>query len=182
MREPVIIRLTPDIIEYADNVAALRQGSAFLKHRSPANGLAADFEVSLAHHRLGARCEAAGKIYLNPITWHALAERIKNLPDLGAFIDVKGRPRDTNDLIVQKDANDQFAYLFISAEHHPDYHIFGWAWGYEAKQQRFWRDPAGGRPAYFMPNEELPHSPDELRALIHDKQEEMMQFAREVLN
>ena len=40
------------------------------------------------HHRLGARCEVAGKLFLNPIKWHALAIKIRRLPDLGDFVDV----------------------------------------------------------------------------------------------
>jgi hypothetical protein len=187
MNEPIIIRLTPDIIEYADNIAALRQGTAFLKRRANANGLIGSFDQLLAIHRMGARCEAAGKLYMNPIRWHAFAGRIKGLPDLGDFIDVKGRSRASYDLPVQKDDEDDFAFLLITAESHPDYAIHGWAWGREAKNDQFWDDPKGGRPAYFMPQGAL-RDAEELRALVHGKtaeaeaaQEEMMEFARETL-
>ena len=162
------VTLTPDIIEYADNIAALRQGTAFFKNRVNANGLTGSFDQFLAINRLGARCEAAGKIYLNPIRWHAFAEQIKGLPDLGDFIDVKGRSRASYDLPVQKDDEDDFAFLLITAESHPVYAIHGWAWGREAKDDRFWDDPKGGRPAYFM-DQELLRPPEELHALVHKK-------------
>ena len=143
------VTLTPTMIEYADNVAAVRQGTAFLKQRPNANGLIGSFDQLLAIHRQGARCEAAGKVYLNPIRWHALAEHIKGLPDLGDFIDVKGCSRDTDRLILQRDCEDDFAYLQIF-NRHPGYFIGKWCWGFEGKQEQFWDDPKGGRPAYFV--------------------------------
>jgi hypothetical protein len=165
------VRITPpqNVIDYADNVAALRRSRAFLWRLKNADGLVGDFDTLLAMDRMGARCEAAGKLYLNPIHWHACTERFKGAPDLGDFIDVKGRYRDTDDLIIQKDDQDRFAYLFVSAEHHPDYLIFGWAWGHEAKQEQWWRDPRGRNPAYFMPVEDLPHPPDELLSLVQKR-------------
>lgn len=167
--DPVRITAPPNVIDYADNVAALRRSRGFLWGLKNVGGLIGDFDTLLAIDRMGARCEAAGKLYLNPIRWHACTERFKGAPDLGDFIDVKGRCRDTDDLIIHQDANDGFAYLFISAEHHPDYLIFGWAWGHEAKQERWLRGPKGRNPSYFMPVDDLPHPPDELLDLVHKR-------------
>jgi len=182
----ITVRLTPNMTDYADNVGALRRSRAFLNRFKNVNGLTGTFDHLLAIDRLGARCEAAGKVYLNPIHWNACTDRFKGAPDLGRFVDVKGIGRRGLRMPVQKDDPDDFAFLLISAERHPDCDILGWLWGREAKDQRFWDDPHGGRPAYFVP-EEWPggklREPEELRALIHDAaQEEMTQFAREVLN
>jgi hypothetical protein len=165
----VVITLTPEIIEYADNIAALRQGTAFLKKRPNTNGLIGSFDKLLAIHRMGARCEAAGKLYFNPIRWHAFAERIKGLPDLGNFIDVKGRAREFHNLIVQKDDEDDFAFILVCAERHPDYTLCGWLWGFEAKRPEFWDDPAGGRPAFFVPPAVL-REPEELLAEVRRRE------------
>ena len=37
----------------------------------------------------------------------------------------------------------------------PRFRIAGWMWGRDAKQQEFWKDPAGGRPAFFVPQDRL---------------------------
>jgi hypothetical protein len=165
MSAPVIVTLDSVHVDYADNVAAVRQGSAFLRRRANKNGLVGEFDQLLWHHRLGARCEVAGKLFLNPIKWHALAKDIGHLPDLGDFVDVKGRSRSDYDLVVQRDDEDDFAFLLITADRHPDYWIWGWLWGREAKQEQFWSDPKGARPAYFV-SKDLLHSPDELRRTV----------------
>lgn len=166
---PVRILLTPERVDYADNVGGFRRSRGFVWGLRNANGLKGSYDDLLAIDRMGARCEAAGKVYLNPIPWHALTEKFKNAPDLGDFIDVKGRWRDTDDLIVHKDAKSRFAYLFISAEHHPEYLIFGWAWGCEVKQDRYLRKPSDRPEAYYMPRDDLPHSPEELREIVHER-------------
>lgn len=184
--EPVRIWLPPKGVTYADNVACYKQADGFFNRRKQGNNLVADFDKSFSHNRLGYRAEASGQIYLHPISWNWRTTH-GNGPDLGEITNVKGRYRDTDDLIVQKNASENLAYLFISGEHHPEYWVWGWAWGYEAKQDKYWDDKAkNGRPAYFMPREDMPHPPEELRAIVHDNNEavieEMMQFAREVLN
>jgi hypothetical protein len=166
MREPIWITLPDWVIEYADNVAALRQATAFFNGRQNANGLTGSFDELLWFHRRGTRCEAVGKLYMNPIVWHAFAERITGLPDLGDFIDVKGRRLWRHKMLVQLDDEDNFAFLSVCSEQHPDYAICGWLWGHEAKNDKFRDDPVGGRPAYFVPQKEL-RDPEELRLIIH---------------
>jgi hypothetical protein len=151
----MIVRLELSHIDFADNVAALRRSQAFMRARKAHNRAPTNFDGAFAIDRLGARCEVAGKLFLNPIVWHAYAERISGLPDLGDFIDVKGRSKDWHSLIVQKDDEDRWAFLLVDASGHPDYRMVGWLWGHEAKQQEFWNDPAGGRAAFFVPQTSL---------------------------
>lgn len=47
------------------------------------------------------------------------------------------------------DADDQIFFLVRATP--PDFTIHGWLPGAGGKQQRYWGDPAGGRPAFFVP-------------------------------
>jgi len=144
------ITLGPQQIACADEIARKRQGAAVLRQRPAHNGAPVDYERALSINVSGARCEMAGWKWLRPIKWHALAEDIGSLPDLGDFIDVKGISKSRHKLIVQKNDPPDWAYLLICSEQHPRYEIVGWLWGREAQQERYWGDPAGGRPAFFV--------------------------------
>jgi hypothetical protein len=65
-------------------------------------------------------------------------------------------------LIVHPSPGDQsdHAYVLVIGDW-PRYRICGWLWGYEAQQDRWWDDPKGNRPAFFVPQLEL-HSIDSL--------------------
>jgi hypothetical protein len=145
-----IITLKTLHIDYADRAANRRQRAAVERERHAKNGAPEDYSAALALHLRGTRTEAAGKLYLNPVTWHAFKDSIHNLPDLEDWIDVKGVPYDRDSLIVQKDDPEHWAYLLVSAQNHPQYKIIGWCWGHEAKQKRFLFDPVGGREAHFV--------------------------------
>jgi hypothetical protein len=162
----MIVTLTAEMIEYADYVAALRKGTAFFKGWAHRNGLAGTFDELFALERMGTRCEVAGKVCLNPIRWNAFAERTKGLADLGDFIDVKGCARESDRLVVQRDAREDFAFLQVCAARHPDYIIGKWVWGREAKQERFWTALKPGRPAYVL---DPWREHEELRALVHER-------------
>jgi hypothetical protein len=137
--------------EYADYCAAARKGEAFLRGRVHLNNLTGGFDELFRLERMGTRCEAAGQIYFNPIRWNAFAVRIKGLPDLGDFIDVKGCGRDTDRLVLQPDyIIDDFAYVQVFGTHHPEYAIGNWIWGWEGRDEKFRDDPKGGRSAYFI--------------------------------
>lgn len=144
-----------------------RQASALRNNRPPRNGAPAagepgDFETSL----IGCLTEPIGAEYLKPITWNAFQERLTGQADLGGWIDVKGVWRHRYRLAVQKNSNPDWAYLSISAEGHPIYHIRGWLWGYECMLKKNWSDPTGrGMPAYFV-SRPYRH-PLELRRLLH---------------
>lgn len=160
------ITLTSEHIDYADNIGACRRGHAFVKNRKNHNGLIGSFDKLLHADRLGARCELAGKLFMNPIRWHALSDKISGLPDLGNFIDVKGVERPHHSLIVQKDDEEDFAFLLVDGSLHPDYLIVGWIWGREAKSDRFWKDPTGHRPAFFVARSSL-RPATELLSIVH---------------
>lgn len=144
------VRLERLHLSFADKVGFQRHQNAMVNGREPCNGAPNDPVTSLEMHIMGARCEAAGKVYYNPVKWHAYKPSgIRNLPDLEDWIDVKGRGKHWHHLVVQKDDDPSWAYVLVSAEDHPLYHIVGWLWGKEAMLKKFWDEPVPGRPAYF---------------------------------
>lgn len=69
-------------------------------------------------------------------------------------IDVKTRSRHSYDLIVQKQEDPRKKFALVTIEKQQTL-IWGWCYGEEAMQEQYWADPAGGRPAYFVPKKAL---------------------------
>jgi hypothetical protein len=69
-------------------------------------------------------------------------------------IDVKTRSRHQYDLIVQKNEPPEKKYVLVTIQDKTTL-LHGWIHGGEAMQEKFWADPAGGRPAYFVGKEHL---------------------------
>lgn len=61
-------------------------------------------------------------------------------------------------IIHEKDPNDR-AFILVTGLA-PHFVIRGWMWGRDAKQHIYWSDPAGGRPAYFIPQKDLRPMPE----------------------
>jgi hypothetical protein len=74
--------------------------------------------------------------------------------DLPGGIDVKTRSKSRYDLIVQKGSDARKKYVLVTIESQKTL-LHGWCYGEEAMQERFWADPARGRPAYFVGKEHL---------------------------
>ena len=105
-------------------------------------------------HLLGAAGEMAVASYLG--LKHELykeAEARRGSDDLPG-IDVKTRSKHAYDLIVQKNENPEKKFVLVTIESQKTF-IHGWCYGKEAMEERFWADPARGRPAYFVPKEHL---------------------------
>ena len=49
--------------------------------------------------------------------------------------------------------------LFFPTGVNGRYRVHGGMYAREAKQEKYWKDPAGGRPAYFVPQRSLFHRP-----------------------
>jgi hypothetical protein len=74
--------------------------------------------------------------------------------DLPGGIDVKTRSKTCYDLIVQKGSDPRKKFVLVTIESQKTL-LHGWCYGEEAMQERFWADPARGRPAYFVGKEHL---------------------------
>ena len=132
-----------------------RQGVNEAKGLRGRNGGAWKGSKALDIHLLGAAGEVAVASYLG-LKEHLFreTEAKRGSCDLPGNIDVKTRSKSAYDLIVQKGEDGQRIFVLVTIERQETL-IWGWCYGYEALQERFWADPARGRPAYFIGKEHL---------------------------
>lgn len=69
-------------------------------------------------------------------------------------IDVKTRSKHCRDLIVQKKEHPDKKFVLVTIEKGTTL-IHGWCYGKDAMKDEYWADYAGGRPAYFVPQDKL---------------------------
>ena len=106
-------------------------------------------------HRLGATGEVAVAAYLS-LEDHLFTETTANRGscDLPGDIEVKTRSRHGYDLIVQKDERPDKRLVLVTIEREKVF-LHGWCVAGDVMREEFWADPAGGRPAYFVPKSSL---------------------------
>ena len=115
------------------------------RNRGPWQG-----DKALQAHLLGAAGEMAVASYLG--LKHGLfqeKEAKRGSADLPGNIDVKTRSKHSYDLIVQRSESQEKRFVLVTIENQQTL-LHGWCYGEEAMQDRFWADPARGRPAYFV--------------------------------
>jgi hypothetical protein len=115
---------------------------------------AARGDKALEIHLLGAAGEMAVGSFLG--LKHLLyqeSEAKRSSDDLPG-IDVKTRSKRSYDLIVQRQSDPDKKFVLVTIENQQTL-IHGWCYGKDAMQDRFWKDPARGRPAYFVPQDFL---------------------------
>lgn len=119
------------------------------------NGGAWKGSKALDIHLLGAAGEVAVASYLG-MKEHLFkeTEARRGSDDLPGGIDVKTRSKTRYDLIVQKNEDVRKKFVLVTIENQKTF-LHGWCYGREAMQERFWADPARGRPAYFVAKEHL---------------------------
>ncbi len=71
-----------------------------------------------------------------------------------AAIEVRTRRHDWHDLILHPQDDDNARFILVTGGN-GCYVLKGWCFGYEGKRDEHWKDPARGRPAYFVPAEVL---------------------------
>lgn len=78
--------------------------------------------------------------------------------DVGEY-DCRTSSRDNGDLILHPNDPDNRIFWLVTGRN-GEYVIQGWIKASEGKNQKYWRDPAGGRPAFFVPQSVLnpPHA------------------------
>ena len=57
--------------------------------------------------------------------------------------------------LILHDADEDEKIFILCCGCVPKYSLRGWIRAYDGKDQRFWNDPTGGRPAYFVPQSAL---------------------------
>jgi len=101
-------------------------------------------------HVLGAKGKLAAAQYLN-LESYVFQDKTptRGSVDLPPNIDVKTRSKHWMDLVVQLDDNPN--KVFVHATSEDDLvKLHGWAYGNQVMEPCFARDPAQGRPAYFV--------------------------------
>lgn len=138
-----------------------RQGVNEARGLRGRNGGAWKGSKALDIHLLGAAGEVAVASYLG-LKEHLFkeTEAKRGSDDLPGGIDVKTRSKAAYDLIVQRNENPDKKFVLVTVENQQTL-IHGWCYGHEAAKEKYWADPARGRPAYFVPKEAL-RSIDEL--------------------
>lgn len=111
-------------------------------------------QKALDVHLLGAAGEMAVASFLGMKKFLYQEKEARRGSDDLPGIDVKTRSRHKYDLIVQKQEDPAKKFVLVTIEDGQTL-IHGWCYGKEAMEERYWADPARGRPAYFVPQKDL---------------------------
>ena len=119
------------------------------------NGGPADGGKALLFHKLGAAGELAVADYLHLREFlYQETEAKRGSFDLPPDIDVKTRSRHDYDLICQLDEKPGKTLVLVTIQNKITL-LHGWIRSEDAMRERWRKDPAGGRMAYFVPKAEL---------------------------
>lgn len=119
------------------------------------NGGAETGEKAFRAHLIGAAGEMAVASYLGLKDYLFLEVKpVKGSCDLPGNIDVKTRNQHNRDLIVQFDDAPYKNYWLVTIQY-KIIKIHGWIPHSECALDEYRSDPAGGRPAYFVPQNKL---------------------------
>lgn len=144
--DSIAVKLTASEMIQAAVVGSMRQVQNLTKCRRDAHGLSP--ENGWQVHIEGAAGEMAFAKWANRY-WSG------NLGDLQADdvgqTQIRTRSRHGYELIVHPDDADERVFVLLTGLA-PTFRIRGWIWGWDAKRSEFWKDPAGGRPAFFVPH------------------------------
>lgn len=124
-------------------------------------------------HRFGAKDEDGWGMHIEGAAGELVVAKALGLywPGVGRLraadvgeLQVRTRSLPTYDLIVHPDDDDDAPCVLVTGRV-PTFEVRGWLLGKDAKQPRYWKDPAGGRPAFFVPQPAL-HPMDALRGIV----------------
>jgi hypothetical protein len=101
---------------------------------------------------MACQAEMAVALYLN-LFWCASLNDFGQR-DVGGLVEVRACSQEHYRLILHEDDPDDAPFVHVWA-HSPEFTFKGWIFGRDGKRRDFWEDPAGGRPAFFVPNDQL---------------------------
>lgn len=154
MPTPITFVFTEEERALAMQEGMRRQGVNEAKGLRGRNGGAWRGGKALDIHLLGAAGEmAVGSMLCMKHLLYKETEAKRGSDDLPG-IDVKTRSKHSYDLIVQKNEDPSKKFVLVTIEKGVTL-VHGWCWGGEAMDEKFWADPARGRPAYFVGKEHL---------------------------
>lgn len=148
--QAMMVRLSRSEITVGAMTGVLRQIDNLMAQRTGRNGEAGHSDWQL--HIEGALGEQA----LAKAMGAYWSGEVGNLSasDIGKKIEVRTTQRQDGSLILHEWDKDD-AHFFLLTGQHGTYRIVGWIEGRDGKRAAFWRDPVGGRPAYFVPQAAL---------------------------
>ena len=131
-------------------VGVMRQVSNLRDGRKDAHGLASTAD-GWGLHIEGCCGEMVAAKALG-VFWSGSHGQLR-VPDIGGRFQVRTRclrTKQSNSLILHPDDSDDAIFLLVLGTV-PSYTVAGWIKGVDGKRPEFWADPAGGRPAFFVP-------------------------------
>jgi len=152
---PLTFAFTPGQRQRARAEAFRRQSLNEQQGKKGRNNGAEKGELALRHHLLGAAGEMAVAVILGmEDQLYQETEAKRGSFDLPPNIDIKTRSKHYYDLIVQLDESPDKILVLVTIENRITL-IHGWIKAADAMKEQWKKDPAGGRPAYFIPKTEL---------------------------
>lgn len=79
--------------------------------------------------------------------------------DIGRATEVRSRSQTWHNLIVHPEDPDDWKFVLVHIDGDFEYEVCGCISGARAKNPDWWKDPAGGRPAFFVPQTALTPAP-----------------------
>jgi hypothetical protein len=132
----------------AANAGIMRHIENVKKGAKPAYGAGNqnDWQIGIE----GAICEFVLAKHLG-VFWHGKGKMRGD--DAGPY-QVRGSQKKNACLILHPEDNDDKIYYLVTG-YNGIYRVCGYVLGKDGKQQKYWKDPAGGRPAFFIPQSDL---------------------------
>lgn len=147
------ISLTWSEIMQAATVGVMRRVTDLRDRRKGAHGIAADANVWDIDIE-GCCGEMAAAKALG-VYWTG-AHGVLRAPDIGRNVQVRTASKPSHSLMLHPSDGDDVTFVLVLGRA-PNYEIAGWVIGRDGKQPQYWRDPVGGRPAFFVPRSALRH-------------------------
>ncbi len=145
----VVIKLTTKEIICGATMGVLRQVENLKLGRAPAHGAGASNDWQI--HIEGCLGEFAAAKELGRFPFGMPVFRGS---DLGGNLEVRTRSASWYDLILHPEDHDDARYVLVTGVN-GEYDVRGWILGRDGKLDKYWADPAGGRPAFFVPQKAL---------------------------
>lgn len=160
----IVFHFSEEDKELVRTEALRRQRGNERKGLKGRNGGPADGGKALLFHKLGAAGELAVADYLHLREFlYQETEAKRGSFDLPPDIDVKTRSNRDYDLICQLDEKPGKTLVLVTIQNKITL-LHGWIKSEDAMREQWKKDPAHGRPAYFVPQSAL-SSINTLRAL-----------------
>jgi hypothetical protein len=143
----VKVKLTGYEMLIAAQAGVMRQVEAIRRERADNHGFAGD---GWGVHIEGAGAELA-VAKATGLFWEAVVKNPDALPGDVGEVQVRSTTRPDGRLIVHREDPDDTLFIFVTGKL-PEYTIRGAIPSTAAKDEKFWADPAKGRPAFFVPH------------------------------